>query len=143
MRLQTPFCSYSTCPNFPIEVPTLSPMFGCVYVHLCWSGSGHQLCTCTTFSVSIPLLRDNWVVCSFGIPYLRLVQLLVRNFPHQGPRTLTPPTFMDIQGNPGFTLTASHMTSLSLHEGTLLKHSWLQYLFLPMEGDSIIPILYP
>ena len=35
-----PFSSFSPCPNFSIEVPTLSPMLGCVHPHLYWSGSG-------------------------------------------------------------------------------------------------------
>jgi hypothetical protein len=35
-----PISSYSPFPNFPIGVPALSPMFGCVHLHLYWSGSG-------------------------------------------------------------------------------------------------------
>jgi hypothetical protein len=35
-----PFSSYSPCPNFIIGVPALTPMFGCVYLHLYLSGSG-------------------------------------------------------------------------------------------------------
>ena len=34
------FSSYSPCPNFSIGVPTLSPMFESVHLHLYWSGSG-------------------------------------------------------------------------------------------------------
>jgi hypothetical protein len=34
-----PFSSYSPCPNFSTGVPTLSPMFSYVHLHLYWSGS--------------------------------------------------------------------------------------------------------
>ena len=38
-EVANPFSFYSPCPNFSIRVPDLSPMLGCEYLPLCWSGS--------------------------------------------------------------------------------------------------------
>jgi hypothetical protein len=35
----TPFSSFSISPNSSIGVPGLSPVVGCKYLHLCWSGA--------------------------------------------------------------------------------------------------------
>ena len=60
-----PLSSFRPCHNFPIGVPMLSPMFGCVHLNLYWSGSGRA-----SQEISIPgscqqvLLGNSvWVWC--------------------------------------------------------------------------------
>jgi hypothetical protein len=40
LEVAKPSSSYSPCPNFSIGVTMVSPIFGCVHLHLYWSGSG-------------------------------------------------------------------------------------------------------
>ena len=56
-EVANPFSSYSHCPYFSIGVPTFRPMFGCVHLHLYWSGydilnsSAHHKISCHIPSV--------------------------------------------------------------------------------------------